>query len=205
MQSKPSKREQTHERIVEVASRAIRRGGYGGVGVADIMKEAGLTHGGFYAHFESRNAMLAEALAYAGRESSARVAQRVEARRARGESALRIIIESYLGESHLSGIEQGCPVAALVSEMPRQAPELLAVSAERVRALIQRVRQALPAQPAQAAAAEATAQLITSTMVGAVQLARVLGEDEGKTLLAATRQRLLAQYDGGGNADDESH
>ncbi|HEX2010654.1 MAG TPA: TetR/AcrR family transcriptional regulator [Roseateles sp.] len=205
MQSKPSKREQTHERIVEVASRAIRRGGYGGVGVAEIMKEAGLTHGGFYAHFESRNAMLAEALAYAGRESSARVAQRVEARRAQGESALRIIIESYLGESHLNGIEQGCPVAALVSEMPRQAPELLAVSAERVRALIQRVRQALPARPAQAAAAEATAQLITSTMVGAVQLARVLGGDEGKALLAATRQRLLAQYDGGGNADDESH
>ena len=57
----PSRKEATHERIVEVAARAIRRSGYGGMGVADIMKEAGLTHGGFYAHFASREAMLAEA------------------------------------------------------------------------------------------------------------------------------------------------
>lgn len=58
-------KEATHERIVSVAARAIRRQGYHGTGVADIMKEAGLTHGAFYAHFESREAMLAEAAAQA--------------------------------------------------------------------------------------------------------------------------------------------
>lgn len=190
--SQPSKRELTHERIVEVASRAIRRGGYDGVGVADIMKEAGLTHGGFYAHFDSRNAMLAEALARAGRDSAAAVAERVEARRSRGESALRAIIEAYLSESHLSGVEQGCPVAALSSEMPRQAPEVLAASAERVQALFQRVQQALPAGDE----AKAQAQLIVSTMLGALQLARVLGANaQGKALLANARKSLLAQYD----------
>src|SRR5256885_7271583 len=59
--ARASAKEATHERIVSVAARAIRRSGYGGTGVADIMKEAGLTHGAFYAHFASRDAMLAEA------------------------------------------------------------------------------------------------------------------------------------------------
>ena len=65
----PNRKEATHERIVEAAARAIRRSGYGGTGVADIMKDAGLTHGGFYAHFESREAMLAEAADRAGAEA----------------------------------------------------------------------------------------------------------------------------------------
>src|SRR3954469_24662808 len=67
-------KEATHERIVSVAARAIRRSGYGGTGVSDIMKEAGLTHGGFYAHFESREAMLAEAARKACAESAAAAA-----------------------------------------------------------------------------------------------------------------------------------
>src|SRR5260221_6574801 len=70
-------KEATHERIVEAAARAIRRSGYDGTGVADIMKDAGLTHGGFYAHFPSREAMLAEAADRAGAEAvaaSARIA-----------------------------------------------------------------------------------------------------------------------------------
>src|SRR5947199_9170203 len=70
-------KEATHERIVEAAARAIRRSGYNGTGVADIMKDAGLTHGGFYAHFGSREAMLAEEADRAGAEAvaaSARIA-----------------------------------------------------------------------------------------------------------------------------------
>src|ERR1044071_8085649 len=69
--SVPVRKEVTHERIVEAAARAIRRSGYEGTSVADIMKEAGLTHGGFYAHFDSREAMLAEAADHAGAESLA--------------------------------------------------------------------------------------------------------------------------------------
>src|SRR5689334_18576722 len=65
------RKEATHERIVETAARAIRRSGYGGTGVAEVMKEAGLTHGGFYAHFESREGMLAEAADRAGAETVA--------------------------------------------------------------------------------------------------------------------------------------
>src|SRR5215207_4934634 len=74
-QRQAAAKEASHDRIVSVAARAIRRSGYSGTGVADIMKEAGLTHGAFYAHFASREAMLAEAAGRAGAEGVATVAR----------------------------------------------------------------------------------------------------------------------------------
>src|ERR1044071_3191342 len=115
-----TRKEETHERIVQAAARAIRRHGYAGVGVADVMKEAGLTHGGFYAHFKSRDELLVEALARAGSDSSANIARAAEARRARGVSAFRAFVDSYLSDAHLQSMESGCPVAALGSDMARQ-------------------------------------------------------------------------------------
>src|SRR5688500_8490725 len=102
-----SRKEATHERIVEAAARAIRRSGYSGTGVADIMKDAGLTHGGFYAHFESREAMLAEAADRAGAESVATL-ERVAAD-APPEKALQTLIRGYLSKEHLERPESGCP------------------------------------------------------------------------------------------------
>jgi AcrR family transcriptional regulator len=118
-QKLPSRKEETHERIVEVAARATRRTGYSGTGVADIMKEAGLTHGGFYAHFDSRDALLAEAGDRAGAESVA-LAARVAAAAPPG-LALQAMMQAYLSPEHIAAIETGCPVSALGSEMPRQA------------------------------------------------------------------------------------
>ena len=86
----------THERIVEAAARAIRRSGYDGTGVADIMKDAGLTHGGFYAHFASREAMLAEAADRAGAEASppsARIAAAAPPQQARAGDAAGLSVE----------------------------------------------------------------------------------------------------------------
>ena len=186
-----SRKEASHQRIVDAAARAVRRSGYAGTGVADIMKEAGLTHGGFYAHFESRDALLAEAVTKAGRDNAAWFEQRTAARAASGVSALRIVIESYLRPEHLNGFETGCVVSALTSEMPRQAPAVRAASAERVRGLIERVRRALPAD-----ADAAQAALIASTMVGALQLARGLDDErKGKAMLKSVRDALLEQYD----------
>jgi TetR/AcrR family transcriptional regulator, transcriptional repressor for nem operon len=191
MISPPSRKEISHERIVATAARAIRRGGFQGVGVSDIMKEAGLTHGGFYAHFSSRNALLAEALECAGQESAARVDQGTNAREARGASPLRALVEAYLSDSHLSYIETGCPVAALVSEMPRQALEVREASAKRVRGMLAAVRRALP----KGASADG-GPAIASQLIGALQLARALGDNvEGRALLKASRRALLAQYD----------
>src|SRR5216117_4522632 len=87
-------KEATHDRIVEAAARAIRRSGYNGTGVADIMKDAGLTHGGFYAHFPSREAMLAEAADRAGSESVAVSAQVAAA--APRRQALPVLVRAYL-------------------------------------------------------------------------------------------------------------
>lgn len=191
MEIAPNRKALTHERIVDTASRAIRRAGFQGVGVADLMKEAGLTHGGFYAHFASRDALLAEALAHAGQQSAARIAKGNAAREAEGASPLRALVDGYLSERHLSGTENGCAVAALVSEMPRQSPDVRAAAAERVRGLVAAVERALPegAVPGLAAA-------IASQLVGALQLARALGDNaEGKALLADNRRALLAQHD----------
>src|SRR4051794_20645628 len=102
MDTQPTRKQLTHERIVETAARAIRRGGFNGMGVADIMKEAGLTHGGFYAHFSSRNALLAEALERAGHDSAGSVAKKAITRQARGASAFKGLVEGYLSDQHLT-------------------------------------------------------------------------------------------------------
>ena len=191
MDPQPSRKEVTHQRIVETAARAIRRAGFHGVGVADIMKEAGLTHGGFYAHFASRDALLAEALDQAGRDSAERVAKDAANRQAEGVSAFRALVEGYLSERHLRRAESGCPVAALASEMPRQAPEVRSAAAQRVRSLMARVQQTLPA-----GTEPGSAGLVAAQLVGTLQLARALGDNaEGKALLGATIRNLLAQYD----------
>lgn len=191
MEIAPNRKALTHERILDTASRAIRRAGFQGVGVADIMKEAGLTHGGFYAHFASRDALLAEALAHAGQQSAERIAKGNATREAKGASPFRAMVEGYLSERHLSGTENGCAVAALASEMPRQSPDVRVAAAQRVRSLVAMVERALPE-----GATPGTAAAIASQMVGALQLARALGDnDEGRALLADNRQALLARHD----------
>ncbi|HLB78004.1 MAG TPA: helix-turn-helix domain-containing protein, partial [Candidatus Dormibacteraeota bacterium] len=109
--ARASAKEATHERIVSVAARAIRRSGYGGTGVADIMKEAGLTHGAFYAHFASRDAMLAEAAGKACAESCAAVADVVA--KAPPGMVLQAMLAAYLSKEHVQRAEVGCPLAAL--------------------------------------------------------------------------------------------
>lgn len=194
--SKSSRKHATHERILATAARAIRRGGYAGVGVADIMKEAGLTHGGFYAHFASRDAMLVEAMEHAGAESGARLAARATAARQRGVSPLQALIVSYLSDAHLAAPESGCAVAALVGEMPRQAAAVRDAARQRVQGLLASVRQALPA-----AADEGQVALLAASLVGAIQLARAVGNNaQGKAMLAGARQALLARHDTGSNA-----
>ncbi len=191
MEIAPNRKALTHERILDTAARVIRRAGFNGVGVADIMKEAGLTHGGFYAHFPSRDALMAEALAHAGRQSAERMAKGNATRQARGASAFRALVEGYLSDRHLSGTENGCAVAALASEMPRQSPQVRAAAAQRVRGLISLVAGALP-EGVDAGLSPAVA----SQMVGALQLARALGDNaEGRALLAANRDALLARFE----------
>lgn len=180
-------KEASHERIVQAAARAIRRSGYDGTGVADIMKEAGLTHGAFYAHFASREAMLAEAADRAGAESNAFGASVVAT--APAEQALQALVQVYLSKEHLAGIETGCPVAALGSEMPRQAPEVRRAATRRIKEMIDLVARQSPdwGQPG----AHERALVTVATMVGTLMIARAVDDAAlSEALRSATLKQL---------------
>jgi TetR/AcrR family transcriptional regulator, transcriptional repressor for nem operon len=187
-----TRKDATHERIVAAAARAIRRTGYDGTGVADIMKEAGLTHGGFYAHFASREAMLAEAADRAGAEGLAalqRVAAAAPARR-----ALEVLLRAYLSKEHVEGVETGCAVAALGSEMPRQAPDVRRAATRRVKEMIDLVARQSPdwGQPG----GHEHALVVVATMVGALVLARAVDDPRlSDALREAALQHLTPASD----------
>jgi AcrR family transcriptional regulator len=166
------RKEATHDRIVETAARAIRRSGYHGRGVAEIMKEAGLTHGGFYAHFESREGMLAEAADRAGAEGVAALARAAAA--APPKKALEAMLRAYLSREHVAGVETGCPVAALGSEMPRQAARVRRVATRRIKEMIDLVARQTP-DWGQAGAHE-RALVTVATALGALVLARAVDD-----------------------------
>jgi AcrR family transcriptional regulator len=154
------------------------------------MKEAGLTHGGFYAHFESRDALLVEAMQRAGRDNLASLTQEIERRLRRGGTRFRALIETYLNDAHIERTEDGCVIAALASEMTRQHEAVLDEARRRVTAMVDLVRAALPGS-----ADDREAVVVASTMVGALQLARTLGAEAGRDLLARTRRSLIERYD----------
>ncbi len=189
MSTSPTRKELSHARIVDVAAKAIRRAGYRGVGVADIMKEAGLTHGGFYAHFDSRDALVVEAMTRAGEENIASLTEVIERRLAKGGTRFQALLETYLHEAHMTRTEDGCVIAALSSEMTRQEDVVLEEARRRVEKMVALVHSALPA-----GADESEAAVVTATMVGALQLARTLGGKAGSALLAQTRQALIGSH-----------
>lgn len=185
-----SKKEQTHQRILSTAARMIRKDGFEALAVADLMKQAGLTHGGFYAHFANRDALLAEALDYARQESQDLLA--ATAQQPTGDrSALQRFLDVYLSEQHLAASPQGlgCPVAALSSEFHRLDSRGQTVAAQTVADLIQRLLGA-----GEGRLNTDQAFLLASAMVGALQLARTLPADEASALLARTRRQLSTLF-----------
>ncbi len=182
-----TRKEITHDRIVDAAARAIRRSGYSGTGVAEIMKEAGLTHGGFYAHFPCREAMLVEAAEHAGAEAVAATAKIASS--APPEHALQAILNAYLSKAHLEAVETGCPVAALGSEMPRQAPQVRRAATRSIKEMVDLIARQSPdwGQPG----AHEHALVTVATLVGTLILARAV-DDAGfsDALIKATLAHL---------------
>jgi len=118
------------------------------------------------------------------------ITRATQARQARGVSAFRAFVDSYLSEAHLASIDTGCPVAARGCDMARQTGAVRQASAQRVERLIARVRDTLPG------ATHAAAAVIVGTLVGSLQLARALGDNtEGRAVLAAARRALIQQHD----------
>ena len=182
-------KEITHERIVAAAARAIRRTGYDGTGVADIMKDAGLTHGGFYVHFESREAMLAEAADRAGAEAVASSAS-IAANAPTG-TALQALLDAYLSKEHMAAVEYGCPIAALGSEMPRQAPEVRRAATRRIKEMIDVVARQFPdwGQPG----SHERALVTVATAVGTLLLARAVDDPRLSDQLREATLKHLSQ------------
>jgi TetR/AcrR family transcriptional regulator, transcriptional repressor for nem operon len=181
-------KEASHERIVQAAARAIRRSGYDGTNVADIMKEAGLTHGAFYAHFDSREAMLAEAASQACAESVAAVTEVVSSVPA--GKTLEAMLRAYLSKEHLENTELGCPLAALGSETARQATDVRRATTRHIKEMVDLAARQSPewGQPA----AHERALVTVSTMVGALLLARAVDDQAlSNSLREAALQHLL--------------
>ena len=181
---------ETRRKILKTAGRAWRRHGLSGIGIADVMKEAGLTHGGFYKHFSSKNAAIAEALAAAFEETSASRNRLVAD--AAPQDRLRVFIETYLSESHLDRPDRGCALAALGGEAPRAAPQVRAVldgAYERFTA------SAAALLPGEEATRLSRARALVAALIGTLIMARSLNDRAAATdLLARAREDLLATY-----------
>ena len=179
---------ETHARIVKKASVRLREKGAHGVGVADLMKEAGLTHGGFYAHFDSREALVIEAFAYAMDRSTERWRKLAEL--IPPEKRLATIVNSYLTPAHRDDPGHGCAVPTLGAEIARERPRTRKAFAAKLERMIDMLAEQIPQVPRKAARKQAMAAI--ATMMGTLVLARVAGNgDFSDEILGAGRDAVL--------------
>lgn len=118
MSQRSERKRESHDRIVESAARLLRERGVEGAGVADIMRAAGLTHGGFYGHFASRDELVAQALAHAADHSRSRLFSRLRGRR--GVAWVREAVRRYLSPAHRDNRAEGCPLGCFAADVGRR-------------------------------------------------------------------------------------
>jgi TetR/AcrR family transcriptional repressor of nem operon len=177
---------ENRERILDTAATLFRERGFDGVGVADVMKAVGLTHGGFYGHFSSKDDLAAQALGRAFVHANQWAA---EAKSAEPQAPLQAIVSRYLSPSHRDDPGQGCPVAALGCDIARQGGASRLAATEGVRTAIAGLSAIAPG----AAADEQRTSAIASyaTLVGALVLSRMVDDAAlSDEILAATRAAL---------------
>jgi len=181
-------KQETHDRIVKKASVRLREKGAHGIGVADLMKEAGLTHGGFYAHFDSREALVMEAFAYAMDRSMDHWRKLTD--EVAPEKRLALVAESYLSALHRDNPGTGCSIPALGAEIARESPKARKAFAGKLDEMIEQLADYIPNLPRKAARKQAVATL--ATMAGTMLLARIAGSSElSDEVLKAGRDSAL--------------
>lgn len=184
---KSSHKERTRARIIDEAAKAIRTHGHQGIGVAEIMKRAGLTHGGFYAHFKDRNDLVAAAIDRMFEDSQAMLARHFPSDDPK--AGLSGMIDDYLSERHIRKLETGCPIAALNSEaarMPEAARQRFDRGLDAFRRQFSEAIGKLGVEDADSLAASVIAE-----MVGALALARTVGDQQAAaSQLANSREQL---------------
>lgn len=162
-------------RIVAEASRLLRERGIGATSIADVMAAAGMTHGGFYKHFRSKDDLVEAAIASAFATHADRFAQRSAAYGP--QAALHAYVDEYLSEGHVTHPGFGCPATALGSDAGREAEGVTSAFAQGVEALIEHVATAAPVAMGTPEARAAAIRRLTM-MVGAVVVARGVGNGQ---------------------------
>lgn len=179
---------ETHARIVKNASVLLREKGADGIGVAGLMREAGLTHGGFYAHFDSRDALIGEAFAHAMEQTTRR--WRKKAEQVAEAKRLATIVNAYLTPAHRDDVGNGCALPALGNEVLRANPKTRKAAISSLEEMIAMMTEHMPESSTKVARRNAIATL--STMMGALILARMAGTgDFSAEILAAGRHAAL--------------
>jgi TetR/AcrR family transcriptional repressor of nem operon len=167
---------ETHRRVVEAAARRFRKQGIEATGVVDLMADAGLTHGGFYAHFPSKESLVREAMLSASAQGRRSLQRQIEQARGEGREPLEQVVRQYLTTLHRDRPDRGCSIAACGAEIarhPRKTREAFTEGLEKTLGLI---ASALPA-PDRADAKE-RAIAVFSTLIGALQLSRALADPD---------------------------
>ena len=180
-----------HQKIVKDASRRVRAEGITGAAVSAVMRDAGLTHGGFYKHFESKDDLFMESLGEAFEEIAERLAH--AAQQSQPGAAWKAIVNAYLSPEHCDHAECGCPLAALAPELARAD---IAMKAPIAGELIKYKTRMLPWMPGRRAADKERAFFaIFSTMIGAIAISRILPDQAARArVLATARDFLLGSF-----------
>lgn len=167
-------KEQTRRRIVEIAAQRFRKEGVAAVGIAGLMADAGLTHGGFYAHFPSKEDLVRAALGEAAAQTEARrskVLEQTEPGAARAEALIR----NYLRPAHRDTPELGCAAAALIAEIARHEPETRAAFTEKLNGMLAQFETSLPPELPPDTRRRRTIGIF-ATLLGALQMARAVDD-----------------------------
>ena len=191
MRYPPEHKAEVHQKIVKDASRRIRSEGVTGAAVSAVMQDAGLTHGGFYKHFESKDELLMESLSEAFQDIADRLVHAAE--QSPPETAWKAIVKTYLSLEYCDHVEYGCPLPALAPELARTDQAMKPRIFEELKKYRSRM---LPFMPGRRTADKERAFFaIFSTMVGAVEIARMLPEPMMREkVLASARDLLLRSF-----------
>jgi TetR/AcrR family transcriptional regulator, transcriptional repressor for nem operon len=176
----------THKRIVTIASKRFREKGLAGFGIAELMKEAGLTVGGFYKHFDSRDDLVAEAISSAFGDWQ----RRAEAAKSGGPPvSFAKLIDDYLSDAHRKSPGTGCAFSALAPEIARSDKRTRAVTSQQVQNDLESIIELLPGKDKRAARSRAI--LTFSALVGAMALARAVSDEALSREILKTVAELL--------------
>ncbi|MBW9089808.1 TetR/AcrR family transcriptional regulator [Rhizobium wenxiniae] len=163
--------EANREAVINAASRLFREHGFDGIGLKDLMKGAGLTQGGFYKQFESKD----DLAALASRRAMESATRRWSSVAASSNDPLQAVVDLYLSAGHRGETGDGCPLVALGSDAARQSPEVRAPFQDGIKAHLQVLEELIPNDGAPDAAEKA--MVVLSLMVGAVTLSRIMTDE----------------------------